>query len=477
MCQKCKNDECGSCQRVVITKQGERGFPGAPGLKGDKGDKGADGQGVQGPQGDQGPQGIQGEPGDPKEIYYSNVAWVDRLNGNDATGVVGRFDLPFLTISGAKAGGASNYHLRPGSYSETVILSDGDYFYADLGVIFTAGGFTDNVSTGKKCTVAGYASFIGNSDALSVASDIEIDFEFDYMDNRTVANCFLSSTVRMVGNRIRCSSFNGSATALSVRDSSNTTLIVREFFHSQHWTIDIRTTTDFDFTGNVYVECPDIRIIPNYTSSYGSIGKSVVYNLDNGGGKVEIVGNITNDSDVVSANNAAVYFNNASNNGTELIVRGDIDGKINIGIEASFLVTVGKMVLFGDLKSELSPLKCPMTGTVGDVNSWEFKKIGGVTSGSSMTIGRARKIWFIGGYIDIEDTLPVFISSNSGTTPSSVCLYDLSITNGSGDVMSGFLIDTFVGMKDVESTKALGAVITDSFGGFNVLPGLINPSF
>ena len=50
-----KNDCCGGCERVVITKQGERGYPGPAGPKG--------ANGVNGAVGPQGEQGAAGEPG------------------------------------------------------------------------------------------------------------------------------------------------------------------------------------------------------------------------------------------------------------------------------------------------------------------------------------------------------------------------------------------------------------------------------
>lgn len=59
-----KDDCCGGCKRVVITKQGERGFPGPTGPKGTNGLNGAIGPtGTQGTQGTQGIQGIEGQSG------------------------------------------------------------------------------------------------------------------------------------------------------------------------------------------------------------------------------------------------------------------------------------------------------------------------------------------------------------------------------------------------------------------------------
>ena len=51
-CDNCNNKGCATCERVVITKQGERGPAGPPGIQGPRGL-----QGLQGDQGDQGPAG------------------------------------------------------------------------------------------------------------------------------------------------------------------------------------------------------------------------------------------------------------------------------------------------------------------------------------------------------------------------------------------------------------------------------------
>ena len=51
-CKNCGNKGCSTCERVVITKQGERGPSGPPGIQGPRG--------LQGAQGNEGPQGVPG---------------------------------------------------------------------------------------------------------------------------------------------------------------------------------------------------------------------------------------------------------------------------------------------------------------------------------------------------------------------------------------------------------------------------------
>jgi len=48
---------------------------------------------------------INAIPGSP--VPYSNVCFVDRVNGNDGTGVINILDRPFLTISAARTAAAA----------------------------------------------------------------------------------------------------------------------------------------------------------------------------------------------------------------------------------------------------------------------------------------------------------------------------------------------------------------------------------
>jgi hypothetical protein len=65
---KDKNCNCKTCERVVITKQGERGPEGVPGIQGPRGFQGE--QGPVGPQGEQGPVGPVGPPSPAKINFY-----------------------------------------------------------------------------------------------------------------------------------------------------------------------------------------------------------------------------------------------------------------------------------------------------------------------------------------------------------------------------------------------------------------------
>lgn len=70
-----------------------------------------------------------------------NVAWVFK-NGNDGTGVVGRLDLPFLTIQAAVTAcvAGQNVYVGAGTYDETINLKNGvNIILADCEVTNSAG--------------------------------------------------------------------------------------------------------------------------------------------------------------------------------------------------------------------------------------------------------------------------------------------------------------------------------------------------
>lgn len=73
-------------------------------------------------------------------IPTGNTLWVDAVNGDDATGVSGRQDRPFLTIQSAisQASAPSTIRIRPGSYQGPIVLKNGVDIECDLGVSITA---------------------------------------------------------------------------------------------------------------------------------------------------------------------------------------------------------------------------------------------------------------------------------------------------------------------------------------------------
>ena len=98
-------------------------------------------------------------------IPTGNTLWVDAVNGDDATGVSGRQDRPFLTLEEARDAAASGdtIHVRPGSYATTTSLArDRVNWYGDVGAKITmdssggANGIFFNDSDALTYTVGGH---------------------------------------------------------------------------------------------------------------------------------------------------------------------------------------------------------------------------------------------------------------------------------------------------------------------------------
>jgi hypothetical protein len=94
-------------------------------------------------------------------IDVANTAYVDSVNGNDGTGAVGRYDLPYLTISAAIAAAVSGQAVivRPGTYAESGInIGAGIRLLSEAGWAVTS--ITGALATGTRVTLSGNGASI-----------------------------------------------------------------------------------------------------------------------------------------------------------------------------------------------------------------------------------------------------------------------------------------------------------------------------
>ena len=107
--------------------------------------------------------------GGSSSVLTGNIAYVDAVNGNDGTAVLGDFSKPYLTVGAAITSATSGYTIvvRPGNYSNaTQLLKDGVnwYFMAGAKVSQTnATGqamFGDTGGNDAVCSITGYGVFI-----------------------------------------------------------------------------------------------------------------------------------------------------------------------------------------------------------------------------------------------------------------------------------------------------------------------------
>lgn len=133
-CKTCGKIKC-CCDTQVVTKYGQNGRNGKNGRKGDKGDAGP-----------------QGPAGTLSLLPVNNTVYVMK-NGNNTTGLVQRFDKPFLTIAAARAAALAFFTARTSSNRVKVIVENGiyienlildKYIDYDLGDCIVDGQLTDN---------------------------------------------------------------------------------------------------------------------------------------------------------------------------------------------------------------------------------------------------------------------------------------------------------------------------------------------
>jgi len=197
-------------------------------------------------------------------VLYSNVIFVDAINGNDSTGTHNDFTKPFLTMVNA-ASYASTLtlsttnrcliYVRRGSYSCFAGLSDHVDYYSEPGVVYTSGGISSTITT-VTANFYGHASFVNSSILITTPSTWNI--EFDYMSNIAtalyIAPASGTATVNVKANYIY-STTQGSGYAISIRNNANVTLNVARGIEAIHSTIAFRF-----FTGNVTINCPKIYL-------------------------------------------------------------------------------------------------------------------------------------------------------------------------------------------------------------------------
>lgn len=105
----------------------------------------------------------------PSSVSVGNTLFVDAVNGNDATGVVGSASKPYLTLAAAKTAAASGQlvWVRPGSYVVTdTILKNGVNWNFDAGASVTKTqtsgsiGIIDDAGASITSTVYGQGDFL-----------------------------------------------------------------------------------------------------------------------------------------------------------------------------------------------------------------------------------------------------------------------------------------------------------------------------
>ena len=210
-------------------------------------------------------------------IGYSNVYFVDTVQGNDGTAQAGRFDKPYANvataINAASIAGPSStsralVYIRKGYYTGWKIsLQNHVDIYCEDGTVFAGyWGWVDNGSA-VNCNIRGKAIYQETtSNVLYITGASNINFEFNYIYASSNAPIFIQSpvqsTINIEGDSIYATTV-GAGYAITFRENCDVTMNIRKWINCSHGCIDIRSS----FSGKLVINCP--KIILNATNYYG----------------------------------------------------------------------------------------------------------------------------------------------------------------------------------------------------------------
>lgn len=218
----------------------------------------------------------------------TGVAFVDPVNGDNGTAVVGDGNLPYLTVTAAQAA-ATNIYLTPGTYTETIILQTETTYYCPFGVVFTNGGI--------RCTTQivntkwlGHADFIGDFFQLYLIEGEYINFTFEFNRMQTTGQSsftiLIAADVAGTSNidikGVSIADFGSNAHGPRFWGTLSGTLTVSEFIRSPYGTIVFGSNPGVPLSGNFIVNCPSITLMNGGWAGNNGAFKQAIYFISNG---------------------------------------------------------------------------------------------------------------------------------------------------------------------------------------------------
>lgn len=305
--------------------------------------------------------GTLGNPLLATSTYYSNVIFVDEINGNDGTGAVNDFKKPMSSIVNALSLASSLFptssnkalvYVRRGYYAVDYPTTLVDYvdFYFEPGAIISYGRFSDqSAPAAVNVNFMGYADLEYVDFLFNKASTVNI--EVNNVNTPAAALLVLPSSgtanITYTANKVTTDT-SGTAYGITVRNSSNVTVNIRHEFRSSHSNFYVRS-----HSGKFVVNCPNI--ILGGANYYGGNWKSgIKVELGNGGTMV-VNGNLVNEDAngyLGGQSGMVARLNNDSNelvtiNGN--IYAGDTFGVYGLGIGSNSKTIINGSVISNQL--------------------------------------------------------------------------------------------------------------------------------
>lgn len=198
-------------------------------------------------------------------VLHTHYAFIDLVTGNDTTAALGDVTKPYATIASAQtaliAFGVSEsqpgcIYLRSGTYGSTITLKTNIITYCESGVVFTAGGFIDDINT-VKAIVLGHGQFIQNATLYTGAFATEVYIE-------------AHSLIKTAGYS------NRGISVIPIGWSNITVVLDKCILGTTAYDMILRGLTNFNFTCKTQVECTYNICTVNYNADQYAIGKFVL---------------------------------------------------------------------------------------------------------------------------------------------------------------------------------------------------------
>lgn len=257
-------------------------------------------------------------------VSYSNVAFVDPTVGNNATAVLGRFDLPWRTIpeaitaasSGANATRRGLVWIRKGNHSATFTMTNFVDIHCDAGVLFNSGQTTIN---NVNASIYGFARFQVAGTAMFFDGNCIGSYEFDSIFSTAAAIIFNSTcagTVLVKGNAINTTI--AASLGITIRGSVNVTMDIKREITGFAEVINFRF-----YSGKTVITCPKIKLLTGDT--FGGDFKSTVKMYECTGADIIVNGDLINEDPVyyMGISGMVVFWNGPT---VKFTLNGDIYG-------------------------------------------------------------------------------------------------------------------------------------------------------
>jgi hypothetical protein len=425
---------------------------------------------------------LNGGGGNP--INYSTVAFVDNINGNDGTAVIGRFDLPFFSIESAlnavsnTAPTLTNRALvwvRKGDFSSVTVNTYNNVdVHCDAGVVFSGYfSLSDQFVGATNFNWYGNAKWILSmgSVAFRFQNGSTVSINGDSFVNTSAICLAYNVTVGMLNITFNFDSMESTQTigtgyGFTWRNNCNATLNVKNYIKVNQESHDIRA----NHSGNIVINCPNN--VMTALNVYGGNFKNILSSSNSSATSFfTINGDLYNESLNYGGAQSMVLIWSGSQ--CQVRINGNIYSNNCIG---TWNESVGKIIVNGSM---FSNIECFINNSGGDSffrNGIMVLKnvISAVRLGLVSGTG---KVWFQNMTLKNEMVIGDVISQQSNTSQIRAINTISDGADSTAYFINGTVAGTINSFINCQSNLPLNANVTAESGGLVVDTFTKSPNF